>query len=174
METQIRGCALWPQKENSPSPRTWLVTYTLSSSSKNWTKELGQNQKAWEHQLTPSPHSSTERYYRYIEYFFAIPSPQGNIKVIIPSHDQFLQQDLNADQTVAWVTSMPRQTPAQLVELVSLLPPACPCVSSPVPNSPVQTPSFRPVCTSFSAKTSLLCKKCPYAFQPSSFIYIYI
>lgn len=46
-------------KRRMLSPRLWLVTYTLSSSSKNWDKkEFCQNQKVWEHQLTPSPHSS--------------------------------------------------------------------------------------------------------------------
>lgn len=63
METQTWECVFCPQKQNASSPRTWLVTYTLSSSSKNWNKKLCQNQKAWEDQLTPLPHLSTYRYY---------------------------------------------------------------------------------------------------------------
>lgn len=109
-----------------------------------------------------------------IEYFFSLPSPLGNLKVIILSLTHFLQQGLNADQTVAWVTTMPRQSPAQLVEGVSLFPPACPWLSSSVPSSPMQTPSLRSVCTRFSAKASLLCNKCSYAFQPLPHIYKYI
>lgn len=67
-----------------------------------------------------------------IEYLSALPSPQGNLKCyyITLLHVRSLQWCLNDHQTVAWVTIMLRPSPAQLVDTVSLPPPACIRVSS--------------------------------------------
>lgn len=67
-----------------------------------------------------------------IEHLSALPSPQGKLKCyyLILLHAHSLQWCLNDHQTVAWVNTMLRPLSAQLVDIVSLPPPACICVPS--------------------------------------------
>lgn len=142
------GCVFCPQKQNAPSLRTWLVTYTLSSSSKNWNKDslakINSSIKIKKNiftivtkvtlSMTAPVNTTTFKHLKvlqWIEYLSALPSPQGNLKyyyIILLANS--LQWCLNDHQTVAWITIMLRGLPAQLVDIVSLPPPACICVSS--------------------------------------------
>jgi len=98
-----------------------------------------------------------------IEYLSALPSPQGILKCYyLQAHS--LQRCLNDHQAVAWVTITFRLLPAQLLDAVSLPPPACIRVSSLVLTAQ-RRDHLSGLSARFSAKASLPCNKGSYAFQ---------